>query len=537
MEIIKIKWLPILDIKRHLENHVVQVTHYCFHHPVRMRDGAELSTITIRPEETGKYPTVLMRTPYNAKGFVSLAKGFLDEIPYAFVIQDVRGRYDSQGERFIPFKEKNDSLDTFSWIKKQPWSNGHVVVFGPSYLGYTALQVLNDECDSIDAVFAPMTFARPSEGLVYRSGVLQLHWALSWAIMTSTRVQASLKLINGSWPDAFKGPLKNKVKQLGWPQHVWDMFLSPLDNETWNEARLEFSEPVKSRICLIGGWYDFMLGATLRSYEDLLNAGGVKPDLIIGGWSHNGYLQSLSGVGDFDLGEQGKAHVIEDFSNLLKRTETEAEQLIRVYVLRSNKWLELEEWPPRNIVEEKLYLGGEYDLLQNPTSESVDFSIPADPRNPVPTIGGSVWEFPPHLEPGPADQSSLKNRPDILRFVSPPFDRPRTILGPINAELWVSTPSELSHFTSKLTLIEGDSERIIQDGIVPIEQIAETPTQVCVDLLATGMEIKKNERIGFEISWSNFPKYALSEISTPTVQQVHVSHSMPSNIRIPFLTE
>ncbi len=502
-----------------------------------MRDGVELSAIVTHPEKVGKYTCVLMRTPYNAKAFIQLAEALLEKVPYAFVIQDTRGRYDSQGKRFIPLREREDSLDTFAWIKKQSWSNGRVVVFGPSYLGYAALQVLDDECDCIDAVFAPMTFTRPDDGMVYRSGVLQLHWALPWAIMTSTRTQASLKLINGSWPDAYRGPLKNKVKGLGWPQHVWDTFLTPLESKMWENSRLKFENPLKSRACLVGGWYDFLLGGTLTSYEDLVAVGGIKPDLIIGGWGHNGYLQSLSGVGDFDLGEGGRGQAMKDFLDLISRAESEDEQLIRVYILRSDRWLELDDWPPTNTVEEKLYLGCGYELLKKPPEDEMEFGIPVEPSDPVPTIGGSVWEFPPHLEPGPADQSSLDHRSDIIRFISPPMKQSRTLLGPIYAKLWVSTPTDNLHFTTKLTVITEGKERIIQDGIACVESTKNSSKPVTIDLLATGMEIKKEESLGLHISWSNFPKFALPELDKPVVQSVFTSDSMPSYVSVSYLDE
>ncbi|TFG13856.1 CocE/NonD family hydrolase [Candidatus Thorarchaeota archaeon] len=511
--------------------------HYDFHSPVPMRDSVKLSSIVILPEATGTFTTVLMRTPYSAKNFVSLANALLDQNQLAFVIQDTRGRYDSQGKRFIPLRERKDSFDTFEWIKKQSWSNGRIIVFGPSYLGYAGLQVLDDECDCIDAVFAPMTFTRPDDGMVYRDGVLQLHWALPWAIMTSTRVQASLKLIDGEWPEAYRGPLENKVKQLGWPQHVWDMFLTPLNDRSWKESRIEFKKPLQSRACLVGGWYDFLLGGTLTSYEDLMAAGGIKPDLIIGGWGHNGYLQSLSGVGDFDLGERGRGQAMKDFLDLIERTKSKSEQLIRVYILRSDEWIELDEWPPTDTVEERLYLGCDYELLEKPPEEEMEFGIPVQPSDPVPTIGGSVWEFPPHLEPGPADQSSLSARSDIIRFVSPPLQKSRALLGPIHADLWVTTPFDGMHFTAKLTLITEEKERIIQDGIAVVGPSKKNPAPITIDLLATGMEIKKDERLGLHISWSNFPKFALPELDEPIVQSVYTSDSMPSYVSLSYLDE
>ncbi|MHA1957663.1 MAG: CocE/NonD family hydrolase, partial [Candidatus Thorarchaeota archaeon] len=287
--------------------------------PVEMRDGIELSTILFTPVKDGTFTTVLIRTPYSAKGYLAAVDALRNVGSYAIVLQDTRGRYDSEGQ-FTPFKEKQDTLDTISWIKQQGWSNGRIIVMGPSYLGYVALQVLDDEGDSIDTIFAPMTFSRPYDGLVYRNGVLNLHWALPWSIMTSTRVQASLARVNGIWPDSYTGSLPEKVKSLGWPDHVWQQFLTPKATNDWLKDSVKISKPLRTRVCLIGGWYDFMLGATFSTFDDLQSAGGQPPDLILGPWGHNGYLQSLPGLGDFDFGKEGKANAAADFMSLVKRS-------------------------------------------------------------------------------------------------------------------------------------------------------------------------------------------------------------------------
>ena len=129
-----------------------------FAQPIEMRDGVELSTILFIPPDSSNLNTILIRTPYSAKGYLAAVDALKQAGSFAIVLQDTRGRYDSEGQ-FIPFKETEDTLDTIAWIKQQDWSNDHIIVMGPSYLGFVALQVLDDAGDSIDAVFAPMTFS------------------------------------------------------------------------------------------------------------------------------------------------------------------------------------------------------------------------------------------------------------------------------------------------------------------------------------------------------------------------------------------
>jgi putative CocE/NonD family hydrolase len=298
------------------------------------------------------------------------------------------------------------------------------------------------------------------------------------------------------------------------------------------------SKPLKTRVCLVGGWFDFMLGATFSTYEDVKKAGGIPPDLILGPWGHNGYLQSLPGLGDFDFGKEGKGNVGADFMGLMKRTMKGGDQFIKAYLLRRDEWIQLESWPPDDdtVFPVKLYLDKDsYLNLELPETEST-FDIHVNPSNPVPTIGGAVWEFPPHLEPGPSDQSSLQERKDILRFFSEPANSVYSILGPISAALWVKTESKETHFTTKLLLEDTEGKhRILQDGIVSINERLQDHTQIQVDMLAIGIQIEKTERIGFEVSWSNFPKYALPQADESSIQSVKSSPDQPSYVEITIL--
>jgi putative CocE/NonD family hydrolase len=508
-----------------------------YSYPVKMRDGIELSTILYVPAESGKFAAVLTRTPYSAKGYLAAVELLKKVGSLAVVLQDTRGRYDSDGF-FIPFKEKEDTLDTIAWIKEQDWSNGQIIILGPSYLGYVGLQVLDEESSSINALLAPMTFTRPYDGLVYRNGVLHLHWALPWSIMTSTHVQTSLVHVNGSWPENYAGPLLEKVKSLGLPDHVWQQFLTPKENGDWMRDSAVISKPLKTRVCLVGGWFDFMLGATFSTYEDVNNAGGLPPDLILGPWGHNGYMQSLTGIGDFDFGKQGKANLSADFMSLLKRTMEGADQFIKAYILRRDEWIVLESWPPGedSVFPVKLYLdGNSYLNLELPETEST-FKIHVDPSDPVPTIGGAVWEFPPHLEPGPTDQSSLQERNDVLRYFSEPANSFYTMLGPISAELWIKTDSKETHLTTKLLLEEkGGKQRILQDGIAKVKGSIGDYSQIRIDMLATGIQVEESERIGLEVSWSNFPKYELPAENKPYTQTVKTGSKDPSFVEIHIL--
>ncbi|MCK5185467.1 MAG: CocE/NonD family hydrolase, partial [Candidatus Heimdallarchaeota archaeon] len=108
---------------------------------VRTRDGIDLATIVVMLDKKEKIPAMLIRTPYNAVKILGIAKTLVQELNLGVVLQDCRGRFDSNGT-FRVFQEKEDTLDTIAWIKQQDWFNGDLHIFGASYLGYIALEVL-----------------------------------------------------------------------------------------------------------------------------------------------------------------------------------------------------------------------------------------------------------------------------------------------------------------------------------------------------------------------------------------------------------
>ena len=509
------------------------VTDFSIH--VKMRDGINLSTIVVKPDVGSDFPVFIVRTPYNAKGMFTAAKMVSKNFNSVIVVQDCRGRYDSEG-LFRVCDEREDTIDTIKWIKEQSWFNGDLHIFGPSYLGYVGLQVL-DEDINIKTIFAP-TVLGDLKYSIHRGNVLQYHWALPWSIMTSTRVQNSLNFINNTWPEAYnlaiKNPMNKLVKILGWPDQIWRFFIKPLDDPLWNEYELGGKKSLDTRICLIGGWYDFLLNATLKTYDDLVNRGGIKPDLIIGPWSHNGYLASQAGFEEWEFGKESQSNFIQDLSDFLKREEKNTSQLIKTFILRSNRWVDLDSWPPSQIEEKKLYLQSNSKLFENPQYDELnELVIEVDISNPVPTLGGIVWESFDPVEPGPRDQKSLYDRNDLLLFYTNSLEDDLTLLGPSSVDLWVKTDTEETHFTAKLVVVETDgAERIFQDGIIQVLGPIEEYRKITIDLLSTGITLYKNEKLGLEISWSNFPKYYLPSIDKSAKQSVAISKKTPSCLNI-----
>ena len=118
-----------------------------------MRDGVRLSTNVFLPEAAGRYPTLLIRTPYG-KGFnlITGYRVFLDR-GFALVVQDVRGRYASEGVFQPPVQEDRDGDDTLNWIARQSWSDGNIGMLGGSYLGIAQWRAALSKNPHLRAIF------------------------------------------------------------------------------------------------------------------------------------------------------------------------------------------------------------------------------------------------------------------------------------------------------------------------------------------------------------------------------------------------
>ena len=148
---------------------------------VPMRDGVELSADIYRPDAEGRFPAILVRTPYNNSRPHNVARArFYAERGYAVVLQDTRGRYDSEG-KFYPFRhEPSDGYDTDEWIGQQPWSNGKIGTVGGSYVGFTQLSQAIRGSPYLTAMVPRVTTLDTYASWIYTGGAFQYAFALSW---------------------------------------------------------------------------------------------------------------------------------------------------------------------------------------------------------------------------------------------------------------------------------------------------------------------------------------------------------------------
>ncbi len=471
-----------------------------YHQPIITRDMIKLSTIIHRIESENPVPrdTFLIRTPYSAKGMFGLAKMLAEKIPipYNYIVQDCRGRYDSEGD-FDLFNETNDTIDTMNWIENQDWSNGNVHIFGPSYMGWVALQVLQKESQAkLVSIFSPMTFSDLLDNAIYNDGVLNLHHSYPFSIMMCSRVQAPLTYLNVPFPEAYDIAIDEGMKSQGYNSKIWDLFL---DKDRLAEYTINYDGDPKfsTKATFVASYYDNICRGSIKAFEIVNKIGGVKPNLIIGPWGHNGYVNSLDSVGKFKI-TKAQSDVSKDLIQHFQGLESK-EQRVKVYVIRKDIWIQTNHWPINTSLLEFSF------SLKDQKSE-----IRADFNEPVKTMGGPVWDnfLVKGLDPGPHDQRGINRRDDVVRLYTKEFNEEVIIAG--NSILKVNASINLpkSHITAKLNLVDIDGvEYILQDGIKIID-VENSFQEIEINLDFFAFSISKGEKLMIELSWSNYPKFA-----------------------------
>jgi hypothetical protein len=279
------------------------------------------------------------------------------------------------------------------------------------------------------------------------------------------------------------------------------------------------------------GWYDLTLGCTLELYEFFRENATNPQHLIIGPWTHNGVLMGPTELHGYSFGAASRpnmaANIIHWFDSWLK-DDTEAlgtldlngpENPVLLFVTGSNSWVRATEWPAADSSTCELQLGRELVLSAPDADKSHSTTYCYDPENPCPTIGGATWEFPAAgLEPGPADQSQLHSRDDVVLFSTPTLEEQFTVLGPVKLKLHAATDSCTTDFTAKLLDLAPDgTARVIAAGIRRGDIIDEArkrrpiePGRVMcydIDLWGAAHTFLPGHRVGLEISSSSFPQW------------------------------
>ena len=560
------------------------------HQRVPMRDGIHLDTNVYHPAGAARYPAILIRTPYGkAADFPTAYSSFIQH-GYAVVMQDVRGRYGSEGVFDALSQEGPDGYDTLNWIAAQPWSDGKVGMIGGSYLGIAQWQVALLNNPHLKAIFPVVSGSDDYLDRFYSpGGAMKLGHRLLWLSQNLTPAG----VVKPKFGD-YIGHLPLRTSDRAATSQTLPIYQTVLEHPTYDSFWKEHSvreniSRVRVPVFSVGGWYDNYVESDLEAFAALHKAG--KPDdkhrIMIGPWPHN-MSSPFSGVGfGNDSGAPIRAYQIAWFDHWLKGTPEEAahytahytpwawhnvraevdEAPVHIFVMGVNRWRDEQEWPLARTRYTALYLAskghantgkGDGGLAWNFEKKAKPDQFTYDPRDPAPTMGGAVCCDPKVFPWGPMDQRPVEKRKDVLVYTSDPLKQDLEVTGPVRVLLYASTTAPDTDFTAKLIDVFPSGEaRNLTDGLLRVRyrhglDKAEPadPGEIYplnIDAGVTSNVFLAGHRIRVEISSSNFPRFdrnpntgrALADetILKKAQQTIYHSRMYPSRVLLPVVPE
>ena len=515
--------------------------------PVPMRDGVLLYADVYRPTKPGKYPVILTRTPYGLQreGVHHERMIKFAQRGYVAIVQDVRGRYESDG-KWEPFRdEASDGHDTIEWAADQDFSNGKVAMQGGSYLGHNQWAAASQNPPSLAAIFPSVASTNIYSNWLTMGGAFRLSFNYGWGVVrmpnrimlpqhwhTANYTPEELKYENILWHLPLKdGDLQSAGSIV---QHYRDWVTHESYDSYWKSiSDEERFDKITVPAYNTGGWFDIFVMGTINGYVGMKNHGG-SPEaregtrLLIGPWGHGPSTR----FGDMEFTEDAYIDLFEyelkyyDYHLKGIQNGLDKEKPVKIYYMGENQWRSEDDWPIPATVYKELYLGGESPAnslrgggtlsFDRPTSEGVDSYI-YDPENPVPTYGGNNCCGTP-TQAGPKDQRILERRNDVLVYTSDFLTEPVTIAGPVKMKLHAATDGPDTDWMIKLVDVYPDgsaypvSEGILRarfkDGLDQINLL--TPNEVYefeIELTGTANVFQPGHRIRVDITSSNFPQF------------------------------
>ena len=509
------------------------------HVAASMRDGVKLYADVYRPRRDGRFPTLITRTPYGVQrdGVHEAVIGFAQR-GYAVVVQDTRGRYESDGA-WDPFRnEANDGYDTVEWAARQPWSNGKVGMHGGSYLGHVQWQAATMAPPHLTAIFPVLASTSIYHNTFFHGGAFKLALAFGWG---------AVRMPNRIMNPQYRHSEVYAPEEMKYDNLIWTLPLQRLDTEATGQqvgffrdwlrhqsyddywraiSDEERFERVKVPVHTFGGWFDLLLGGTINGYMGVRRRTGAR--MIIGPWGHGASRK----YGDLDFGPDAMRslfdmelrwndHYLKGVDNGIDR-----EPPVELFAMGINQWKKFADWPIPGTRFTPWYLasGGhanslrgdgtlEFEKREGAASDGYTY----DPLHPVPSLGGNDCCGVP-FPTGPRDQRPVESRPDVLVYTSGILAKPVAIAGPVKMNLWAATDGADTDFMVKLVdvypdgaamnVAEGILRARFHKGLDRMELLKpNAPYALEIDMRGTANVFLPGHRIRVDVTSSNFPQY------------------------------
>ncbi|MEO7775254.1 MAG: CocE/NonD family hydrolase [Steroidobacteraceae bacterium] len=485
---------------------------------VRMRDGVHLATdIYLPTQDAGPWTVLLERTPYGRRGTnhgdrtradpVAQAKPVIAthfvRAGFAYVLQDCRGRFESEGEFAKYLNEQADGVDTLAWIRAQPWCDGRIATLGLSYGAHVQSALAAAAPPGLAGMFLDSGgFASAFHSGIRQGGAYelkQLTWALKHARLAPEtaldpqrrEALAAVDIREGVRVNPWlpgRSPLAAAPEYEAFVLEQWrNECFGPFWQRPELYARGWYAQFPDVPMVHMSSWFDpYALTAT-QNYVGLARGRRAPVRLLMGPWTHGQRSVTHAGAVDFGPAATLDGAVAPDYITLRRdwfdrhvRGRDVPDWLaapVTLFVMggghggrtaegrlqHGGRWIRASHWPPQEARATSWYLREQGGLAPEPGSRTESNRWTFDPADPVPTIGGSIASGAPLMEAGAFDQRetralfgarhpgrALSSRADVVVFQSPPLREDVEVIGPVVARLWVSTTARDTDFTIKL---------------------------------------------------------------------------------------
>jgi putative CocE/NonD family hydrolase len=531
-----------------------------------MRDGTILRCDIARPAGEGRWPVILIRSPYNKNG---IPHGALQTLTifarqgFVAIIQDVRDRFASDGDKeFTPFTgDFDDGDDTIAWAASLPFSSGDIFTYGMSYHAYVQWALAVRRPPALRAIMPIMSPGRPRRTMFFTHGVWELELMASWFCFIGFE---TLRRRHKDDPGAFAAASAQLMKGFEsltrgeFGSLPLDRFEPLLDSDIAEhffgvlgaasgdhpiieslEATQDFSN-VAVPALLVGGWYDCFSQGTIDQFVGMRAGAGSEEArrgtrLIMGPWGHATGLRQMIGERNFGitasmsaLAPDAEIGVACDFFRAQLAGADDPQKPVKIFVMGANSWRDETDWPIARTEWNALYLAGSGEA-NGPAGDGRLAGAPVDspadrycydPADPVPTRGGGVLGF--ATMAGPRDQRVTEQRSDVLLYTSAILREDLEVTGSAKVELWAAIDCADTDFITRLVDVHPDGTSYnIAEGILrgryrddPDSFGPGTPMEpgqayrLEIELCAMSNLFKVGHRIGLQVTSSNFPRWA-----------------------------
>jgi uncharacterized protein len=532
-----------------------------------MSDGVVLRADILLPGAEGKFPALIYRTPYGKQLALEEYKTFEKAVArgYAVVVQDVRGRYASDGE-FVAYRnEGRDGYDTIEWVAKQSWCDGNVGTFGLSYPGAVQWLAAMENPPHLKAMVPAMTFSTP-RNFFYSGGVFDGSW-LDWIWMNIAPDTRRRKNLAGpknyeeaqeTWKHEHERlqsflPLRElpDLKDVAPFYYEWLAHPSADPWWEWAELRNKYGR-VHAAVLNLSGWYDEAYGpdGATTNFNGLLKERRGDRDsrthTIIGPWTHGGQEKTRAGEREFGPG------AAIDYDELILRwmdryvrgmdNGVDREKPVRLFVMGKNAWRNEDAWPLARANARTYYLRSEANsahfarLNQTAPDRPGSYNeFVSDPAHPLTD---------PYTAYGAHDYRSLAGRKDVLVYDTDPLPADTEVTGPIHAEVYVSVDAPDTDLWVRLLDVapDGTAFNLMSPGldVLRASHRNEKPQpellkpgeiyKFTLDRMLTSNAFRAGHQIRIQISGAFFPHFSRNLQSGES--EMTSSAMRPANVRI-----